>query len=155
MEASYDERALLVNRKTEHYIPIFNSLEQGKTGGWNWCGFLIGPLWFVYRKMYIEGAIAYAGIYCMGIISTLLVNATGNTDLSAIVGPLSVAWQALQGGMANKVYWWRNRRLMDKLPNTERRAGFIKRNGGTSALAVVIALIIIGGIITTEVLIEI
>jgi len=40
---------------------------------WNWCAFLVGPYWFIYRKMYGYGAAILAGIIVLSLINEVLI----------------------------------------------------------------------------------
>ena len=36
----------------EYYLKAFHSIEQNKIVTWNWSAFMLGPFWFLIRKMY-------------------------------------------------------------------------------------------------------
>ena len=36
--------------------------------GWNWAAFLLGPSWLIYRRLYAEGAIAFAVLFALALI---------------------------------------------------------------------------------------
>ena len=47
---------LLIGKNQEYYVPKFSMMKQlNKKMTWNWPAFLIGPVWFMYRKMYHYG----------------------------------------------------------------------------------------------------
>ena len=56
-----EEQALsaYVGVNTQYYIPRFRNIREGRSGGWNWAGFLLGPLWLFYRKQYALGGVLF------------------------------------------------------------------------------------------------
>ena len=49
----------LVGVNTQYYIPRFRNIREGRSGGWNWAAFLLGPLWLFYRKQYLLGGLMF------------------------------------------------------------------------------------------------
>ena len=56
------EVADLIGTNTPYYVDKFNHMKlQGKLTSWNWAAFFFGPIWMIYRKMYLYGGIG-AGV---------------------------------------------------------------------------------------------
>ena len=64
-----DQRILYIQTNVETYLKKFNALEmKERKTGWNWCGFLFGPLWMLYRKLYGYAAFFYLATIPSGTI---------------------------------------------------------------------------------------
>ena len=64
-------RERLIGEKAEYYLPRFEKMENlNSFTGWNWCAFLFGGSWMVYRKMYVFGVLFW-------LAGELLVNLLG------------------------------------------------------------------------------
>lgn len=59
--SSAEEQALsaYVGVNTQYYTSRFRNMREGRGGGWNWAGFLLGPLWLLYRKQYALGGLMF------------------------------------------------------------------------------------------------
>ena len=118
-----DVEALIGAEKRDFYINRFAEMKQkNKKTTWNWCAFLFGPAWMIYRKMYI-----YGGLYWL--ISVLLLDKLGYLDLVASV---------LLGLFGNWLYMIYLEKLSVDAKSLQepQKSEFIKKNGGTSATAV-------------------
>ncbi len=49
--------ASVIGGRTDYYLPRFRQIAGGRSGGWNWSAFLLGPYWLLYRKMYLSGGL--------------------------------------------------------------------------------------------------
>lgn len=68
-----DQRVLYIQTNVETYLKKFNGLEMNaKKTGWNWCGFLFGPLWMLYRKLYGYAAFFYIAPIIVELILLLI-----------------------------------------------------------------------------------
>ncbi|MGL5695080.1 MAG: DUF2628 domain-containing protein [Peptostreptococcaceae bacterium] len=57
-KASWNNKDMVdyIQKNPEYYIPKFEQIQEyNKSTSWNWASFLLGPLWFLYRKMYAFG----------------------------------------------------------------------------------------------------
>lgn len=58
----------LIKNNTSYYIPKFKEMQMFHSNtSWNWASFFFGPLWFLYRKMYLAGFLIF-------VADMLLVN---------------------------------------------------------------------------------
>jgi hypothetical protein len=65
--ANHDLVALFVGKKIDYYRGKWAKAAQHKNGfSWNFAAFFLGPLWFLYRKMYWQGGLILAA----GLIET-------------------------------------------------------------------------------------
>jgi len=88
-----DDAATFIGPKADYYIPQFQKLEaSGSMFSWNWAAFLGGPLWMLYRKMWVYGLAAYAAAMIL------------NTVLPGFGGLLSLAIWVAFGALGNWAY---------------------------------------------------
>lgn len=125
-----DIMELVGPNNAEYYNNRFNEIKQlNKKATWNWPAFLVAPMWLFYRKMYNYGLIL--------IVFDILVG----QHLSLI---LSVAVGAVVGVFANYLYLTHLEKLSlesKQLVGTAKQA-FEKEKGGTSTIAVLVAILI-------------
>ena len=122
-----DVEKLIGDKKFDYYINRFAEMKQkNKKAGWNWCAFLFGPAWMIYRKMYV-----YAAIYWLA--SILLLSKIFLIDIF-----ISVA----AGVYGNKLYMTHLEKtaVEAKALQEPQKTEFIRKNGGTSAAAVFIGM---------------
>lgn len=122
-----DVEALIGAEKRDFYINRFAEMKQkNKKTSWNWCAFLFGPAWMIYRKMYI-----YGGLYWL--MSILVFNKLGYFDFIISI---------LAGVFGNWLYMICVEKLAvdAKALQEPQKTEFIKNNGGTSATAVLVGM---------------
>lgn len=122
-----DVVALIGDKKRDFYIARFAEMKQkNKKATWNWCAFLFGPAWMIYRKMYI-----YGGLYWL--MSILIFDQLGFFDFVISI---------LVGVFGNWLYMiCLEKFAVDAKALQEPQKGeFIKKNGGTSATAVFVGM---------------
>ena len=66
------ELAAVVGRNAEYYIPRFRKIVAGEGGGWHWAGFLLGPLWLLFRKQYLLGIFMYLMQMVLSFVTSVL-----------------------------------------------------------------------------------
>lgn len=57
-KASWNNKDMVdfIQKNPEYYIPKFEQIQEyNKSTSWNWASFFLGPLWLLYRKMYVYG----------------------------------------------------------------------------------------------------
>ena len=69
----------LVGVKKEYYLPKFQQFKLlNKKTSWNWCSFLFGTLWFIYRKMYLYALCVWGVSFLVNAITegsgSLIIN---------------------------------------------------------------------------------
>lgn len=47
-----------------------NPNQKIKNGGWNWWAFFFGPLWYLYKGMYLQGIIILVILFFLAVVST-------------------------------------------------------------------------------------
>ena len=122
-------RERLVGEKTEYYLPRFEKLETlNSFTDWNWCAFLFGAFWMLYRKMYAYGIVLFVANELLGLVN----------------GGLSLLLHVGIGIVGNYLYLKdinnRTDKVLDMQP--EAREAYIQANSGTSwtPVAVLIAV---------------
>lgn len=75
---SVEDVAITVKSNTSRFIPKF---VKNKKISWNWAGFIFGPYYLFFRKMYKEGFVALAA----SLIASLIVNGIYLEPMSAVM----------------------------------------------------------------------
>ena len=122
-----DVEALIGAEKRDYYINRFAEMKQkNKKSTWNWCAFLFGPAWMIYRKMYV-----YGGLYWL--MSILVFDKLGYFDFIISI---------LAGVFGNWLYMICVEKLAvdAKALQEPQKSEFIKKNGGTSATALFVGM---------------
>ena len=122
-----DVEALIGVEKRIFYINRFAEMKQkNKKATWNWCAFLFGPAWMIYRKMYVYGA----ALWLLEIV------------LGELPAVLDLTLSVLLGVFGNYIYMMYLEKLSAeaKALQEPNKSEFIKKNGGTSATAVFVGM---------------
>jgi len=122
-----DVRSLIGAEKEAYYTAKFADMKRNNHGvSWNWCAFLFGPAWMIYRKMYVYGALYWLAsiliidsIFILDIIASAAVGVYGNWMYMTSLEKCAVDAKA----MAEPA-----------------KSQFIEKNGGTSATAVLVGM---------------
>jgi hypothetical protein len=123
-------RERLIGEKTEYYLPRFDKMETlNSFTDWNWCAFLFGITWMLYRKMYAIAVAMY--------VLTQVLNLAGASLLSAVV------WVGT-GLVGNFLYMKDINRRTEKAMNMqpEEREVYIEKNSGTGWIGIIVMLIV-------------
>lgn len=120
---------LIGDENTGYYQTKFQEMKsQEKKISWNGAAFFFGPIWFIYRKMYVYG---YA-LLALQVLINIMVG-------PSIIIPLYYAGMGILG---NYVYMNYLEKLADNaraVPNTR---DFIATNRGVNTVATVVVLIV-------------
>ena len=66
-----------------YYIPRFQRMDRGNSGGWNWAAFLLSPYWLFYRKQYGLGTIYFTVLMLIKVATAFLpIDLTDPTKLT-------------------------------------------------------------------------
>lgn len=71
MNEKEKELSAIIGANTQYYLPRFRNLQSGKSGGWNWAAFLLGPFWLIYRKQYLLGSLLFIFQAILNVASIL------------------------------------------------------------------------------------
>ena len=147
-----DLRAALIGKKTEHYMPIFEELDRvaelgkGKGTHWNWCAFFFAPYWFAYRKMYGWSAFTMFAPAAAGFLIGIIISIVGDIPESAyeLVGrAIGLCFGIFFGIYGNSMYKKRIDKLAAEAPRyPAQREEYIRKKGGVSVVAMILAIII-------------
>jgi hypothetical protein len=116
------------------YVMKFAKLrESKKLVSWNWWAFLIGPAWFIYRKMYLLGA----AMLMVDLWVTLFFT---NSFYYYMV---TIIMDVLMGLFADSIYMNHIERLVEhsKGMSEDEKAEDIRRKGGSSFTIMLITLL--------------
>ena len=136
-----DELSLFLEKNQSYYLEKFNLIEKtGDKKAWNWCSFLIGGYWMLYRKMYVQ-AIIY-------IIANLILGC-----IPFIGWALSLALCVGLGIFGNSLYLDHIKKTFTEIgcADSNMRSTLINKKGGTNlVLPILLAVIpVIIGIIAS------
>lgn len=133
-KAPTDEQLLIGNGAFEYTLKFARLRDRGTMISWNWWAFLIGPTWFIYRKMYFLGSVLLA----LGMLGAVTIKSMGY--YYAITFLIDV----LMGMFGDSLYMARIERLEKHIPkdDSEKKNAYIRHHGGTSVAGVVIAFIV-------------
>ena len=136
-----DELSLFLVQNQSYYLEKFNLIEKtGDKKAWNWCSFLIGGYWMLYRKMYVQ-AIIY-------IIANLILGC-----IPFIGWALSLALCVGLGIFGNSLYLDHIKKTFTEIgcADSNMRSTLINKKGGTNlVLPILLAVIpVIIGIIAS------
>lgn len=143
-------RKALIGKNSEHYLCNFRIMEKKNTKDWNWCGFLFGPYWYAYRKMYSWVAIWFVIQLVIGALLTVLMYCFPDqiTILQYMDKPISLGMRIFFAVMANSLYKKRIDMLVINLPADEyARQEYIRKKGGVSIPATVVTVLIVVGML--------
>lgn len=141
----FDLRAALVEKKPEHYIPIFDRLEQPGASSWNWCSFLFSPYWFAYRKLYAWAAFAIFVPMIVGFAVAFVMLTAGVSDgvCDAVAKAIGIGFALFFGAKGNYFYKRKIDKLVAEAPSEpSKREQYIKSNGGVSVPMMIVAFIL-------------
>lgn len=123
-------RERLIGENADYYLPRFEKMETLNTmTNWNWCAFLFGCNWMMFRKMYVFAV----GFWLIG---ELLVNVL---DMGGLRWILWIASGLLGNYLYMKDINNRTEKAMNMQP--DERELYIQKNSGTSWAAVLILLV--------------
>lgn len=71
-EVSAAELAAVIGNNADYYLPRFREVARGEGGGWHWAGFLLGPLWLLYRKQYLLGSFMFLMQTLLSVLTSVL-----------------------------------------------------------------------------------
>jgi len=71
-EVSAAELSALVGTNFNYYLPRFREVARGEGGGWHWAGFLLGPIWLLYRKQYLLGIFMFMMQTMLSVLTSVL-----------------------------------------------------------------------------------
>ncbi len=154
-----------VGSNTHYYLPIFKRIkETGHAISWNFCAMLFPELYFSYRKMPLIALVAWLGRIISQIpeFIAMLSQLGGTGALAAAASEIDVTSSAFQGVVmigyaifysmmlilgfnANKLYF---RSALKKIKAVKENSdgrdvrGEIVRKGGTSALLMVLFIVL-------------
>ena len=136
-----EELSLFLEKNQSYYLEKFNLIEKtGDKKAWNWCSFLIGGYWMLYRKMYVQ-AIIY-------IIANLILGC-----IPFIGWALSLALCVGLGILGNSLYLDHIKKTFTEISyaDSNMRSALISKKGGTNlVLPILLAVIpVIIGIIAS------
>lgn len=141
-----DELSLFLEKNQSYYLEKFNLIEKtGDKKAWNWCSFLIGGYWMLYRKMYVQ-AIIY-------IIANLILGC-----IPFIGWILTVILWVCAGIFANSLYLdhIKNTFIQIACADSNMRSILINKKGGTNlVLPIVLAIIPAIGVLIVSIIIGI
>ena len=133
MQAMASDWVVLIQTNVDYYMMKFRDMIQfGKSVSWNWSAFLFAPYWLLYRKMY-EWGISVLGL-------SLLISFLPAWLSFVFAVPLWIA----SGIFGNYLYMesLKKKTQQMKYMAAQDRDIYLARNGGTNAVAVILAILV-------------
>ncbi len=132
-KAPTDEQLLIGDGAFEYTLKFARLRDRGTMLSWNWWAFLVGPIWFIYRKMYFLGYM----MLILGIFGAFMFRSSVYYYL------ITFLVDTLMGMFGDSLYMARIERLEKHIPkdDSEKKNAYIRRHGGTSMVGVVISFI--------------
>ncbi len=133
--------AFVGSEKAAYYVPKFHQMQTtGQKTSWNWCSFLFGPYWLVYRKMYLLAVLVLIIPMVVtgtlkGIGYTLLDD--GSFILNMLASMIGIAIAVLMGLFGNYIYKVHADKKINELLSQGNSLG-IAAAGGTNVVGVVL-----------------
>ena len=127
-----EELSLFLEKNQSYYLEKFNLIEKtGDKKAWNWCSFLIGGYWMLYRKMYVQ-AIIY-------IIANLILGC-----IPFIGWALSLALCVGLGILGNSLYLDHIKKTFTEISyaDSNMRSALISKMGGTNLVIPILLAVI-------------
>ena len=127
-------KAFVGRSKADKYDWKFFKLENGK-GSWNWCAWLFGPAWLVYRKLYMQALIYCAcvlGMYAVAFAAEAIFLPLNTATVGASI--ISIAITIYLGLKGDKMYF----NKVNKCYESNDRDKWIRKYGGTSVKALIL-----------------
>jgi len=119
--------------------------------GFNWWAFVFGPLWFVYRKLYISALVVWLLGFVVPFIALVIIAIVDQTFSESMVTPASylVLFGVLRpvvGAVANGLYLRKVRNIIASADSVSlvgsQRSDFLKKRGGMNEGAAIAVMII-------------
>ena len=132
--------------KAAYYVPKFQQIQAtGQKTSWNWCSFLFGPYWLVYRKMYLLAVLLL--VIPMVVTGTLegigyALFEDGSFVLNSLASLIGIAIAVLMGLFGNYIYKVHADKKINELLSQGNSIG-ISAAGGTNVVGVVVMVLVV------------
>ena len=128
-----------VGRNADWYLGRWRAMAAAETNrSWNWAACLFGPFWFAWRRMWLPAAIVAIAF----VILTLVSTAGDTLGRLSTFGMIAVGF--VTGLIGNHVYRLHVKRRVKAAgaEGAELALETLRKNGGTSSMALVAAILI-------------
>jgi hypothetical protein len=145
-----EEVEAFVGNKHSYYWRRWRRAVGGRVrAGFNWAAFFFNFVWLLYRKMYREFFILVAAVFGVGVLHGLVQSLTGR-NLDVVDKLTNIVVGVAIGMYGNSLYLRRARREIGKARtqelDPERRAALLRARGGTSWIALLLGIALLGGL---------
>lgn len=126
-----------VGRNADYYLPQWQ--DDGAHTRFNIAAFFLGPLWMLYRRMYLVAA-TFIGIVALEtVVSQWVAMSMGFAETPTWYDrAMTFLYAAVNGALGNRIYYWHAKRKLARLsPDASATAA-----GGTSLVAAAIPLVL-------------
>lgn len=132
---------IFLGKNAQYYLDKFDDIKLSGKNGWNGTAWFFSAFWFIYRKMYGIGCGILGVFLLLGFIDVKMFSYSETPFWMRIIE--MIIWIGL-GTMANRWYMQYAERKIEesKMLPEQIRVQALMKNGGTSPLAVVIAVVI-------------
>jgi uncharacterized protein DUF2628 len=146
-ELTDDEINVFVGDSAGYYREKwFDAVRSGGSySGFNWASAFVSYLWLLYRRMYLECGVLFAGSSLLGTALGFLVGRLHLTRVGLINPLANIALGALMGFLGNALYLRRARaavrRVRLETPDPQQRLALLARQGGVSGAALTLGIL--------------
>ena len=116
---------------------------------WNWCALFFAPVYYLYRKLWVEGIILWAAIVLLNVIANLIDNAilTLLIDFVVLVVP-AMLFSKLYTKKANEAVDL----ILSTNPSRDQALRGCQRQGGTAAWVAAIFGVLYGIVVVVAII---
>lgn len=132
----YNDVVLFLGENNTYYRDTYYRFKAGKAVKWNWASFILGPAWFLWRKLYFIAALLLA----------LDIALVWTPEYFA---PVVIFLSIVMGTLGNNFLFYnilRNKKKADLCQGQKRPEYISKHSGVTNTLLVILILLVVGAI---------
>ncbi len=117
--------------------------------GWNWCALFFAPVYYLYRKLWVEGIILWAAIVLLNLITNLI----GNALLTLLIEFIILVVPAI---LFSKIYTKKANKTIDLIlstnPSRDQALLECQRRGGTATWVAAIFGVLYGIVVVVTII---
>jgi hypothetical protein len=136
---------IFFQKSNSYYQEQLKYYEQGKKFRFSYSALILGVLWFLYRKMYLEFFIIFFVFYLETIFENLVLTKLIGIEQTKVVNfSVTIVLLITLGIIGNNLYIKKAKRTLrnaeEKYSEIEKQKEYIVKKGGTSYIYVTILL---------------
>jgi hypothetical protein len=149
-QISDEQYNIFFGKNSEYYLTALKKKNENKTN-FNFAAFLFGPLWMVYRKMYLHAFIFVVAVIAESFAEEFIFeNYFPNVNIDRFQTPINIGIAMGIGYAGNWFYLNFAKKKIQKIlnnSNDQNQTEDLKNEGGVAWLPVIILIGIFAGLI--------